>query len=380
MQPEQTSSHRRLLIIGASARSAAWSAWRAGYAPAAIDCFADRDLMARASCRRVTAYPRGLGSAARQFSEMPWMYVGALENQPQIIDQIARHRELLGNGGEVVRRARDPWRFATAVQKAGFKTPETTLSPPAGKELWLQKRFHSAAGLGVARWNAAPSASQGVYYQQFIDGTLWSSLHLGANRDAMLLSVQRQWAGAAELGAREFLYCGSFTTPPDHYPIPRDQLDALGRVLADAFGLVGLFGVDWIFAEGTIWPLEVNPRYTASCEVVEWSTNWPLIDWHVRACRTHTLPQLPNASQAEICGKGILYSLERGTATAALSQFVDQLNIGRSWPVVADIPATGEPLLPGHPIVTLFARGVSLDDVQAQIIELAGAVRRLLTS
>ena len=43
--------------------------------------------------------------------------------------------------------------------------------------------------------------------------------------------------------------------------------------MADAvtrdFGLVGLNGIDFIARAGVPWPIEVNPRYSASMELLE---------------------------------------------------------------------------------------------------------------
>src|SRR3954454_20820898 len=73
-----------LLLIGASVRSLAQSARRAGLDPTAIDLFADRDLLATCPARRVDshAYPHDLDRLASGLAAGPWMYAGALENHP----------------------------------------------------------------------------------------------------------------------------------------------------------------------------------------------------------------------------------------------------------------------------------------------------------
>ena len=44
------------------------------------------------------------------------------------------------------------------------------------------------------------------------------------------------------------------------------KLQRLGEVLASASGLMGWFGIDYVLRDGEPWPVEVNPRYTASVE------------------------------------------------------------------------------------------------------------------
>src|SRR5436305_9759061 len=114
-QPAQT-----LVIIGASARAAAYSALRAGFAPLACDLFADVDLKRICAAERVRDYPHGLAPAAAGYPTAPWLYTGGLENHPDLVDEIARDRPLLGVPGEVLRAVRDPFRVAAAMKKHGL--------------------------------------------------------------------------------------------------------------------------------------------------------------------------------------------------------------------------------------------------------------------
>ena len=54
--------------------------------------------------------------------------------------------------------------------------------------------------------------------------------------------------------------------------------------LASAFGLVGWFGVDYVLRDGNPWPVEINPRYTASLEIHELASGRSLLAEHRRAC------------------------------------------------------------------------------------------------
>ena len=104
-----SASKERLLIVGASVRAAAFSALRAGFRPLAADKFADTDLTACCPARRVADYPRGLPAAVSAWPPCGWMYTGALENHPALVDRLAASRPLDGNPGPVLRRIRDPF-------------------------------------------------------------------------------------------------------------------------------------------------------------------------------------------------------------------------------------------------------------------------------
>ncbi len=82
----------RLALVGASVRSAAQSALRAGYQPVGADLFADSDLEGKNRFVRITDYPAGLASWLAQTPCAGWIYTGGLENYPNqhdfIIEQL----------------------------------------------------------------------------------------------------------------------------------------------------------------------------------------------------------------------------------------------------------------------------------------------------
>ena len=109
-----------ILIVGASARAAAMSARRGGLNPWAADMFGDQDLRACCPVERIDDYPNGLERVLAAAPAGPWMYTGALENYPDLVDRMAALRPLYGIGGESLRAVRDPQRLAAAVRAAGF--------------------------------------------------------------------------------------------------------------------------------------------------------------------------------------------------------------------------------------------------------------------
>src|SRR6266481_3262332 len=101
-----------LIVLGASARAAAFSARRAGFQPYAIDLFADRDLAAICPAEKIRRYPYDFLVSLAAAPRAPWIYTGGLENFPRLVDLLATLRPLLGNPGSVLRQVRDPLRLA----------------------------------------------------------------------------------------------------------------------------------------------------------------------------------------------------------------------------------------------------------------------------
>src|SRR4051812_32958075 len=114
------STGQGVLIVGASTRAAAFSALRAGLAPRCLDLFADADLRARCPAVRVPAdrYPHGLAELADAEPPGPWLYTGALENRPRLVEAIALRRPLWGNASGELALVRNPQYLAAVLHEA----------------------------------------------------------------------------------------------------------------------------------------------------------------------------------------------------------------------------------------------------------------------
>jgi uncharacterized protein len=399
----------RLLILGASARAAAMSARRGGFESWAADRFCDLDLQACCPAIRVESYPADFVSALTTAPDGAWLYTGALENHPELIDRLAEIRPLYGIGGAALRAVRDPLRLATVLQRAGISMPECSLSgdglPQDGS--WLIKPFASAGGIGIEPWTTVAAARAGkatnqrpCYFQRRTDGLPVAAVYVAAAGRATLLGVTRQllgepWCGLTATHGHAYRYCGS-VGPLEMTASLQSRFEQLGNVLAAEFSLVGLFGVDAIIRQSDhgaaeIWPIEVNPRYTASVEVLERGCGAEPIRSHLSAFGG-VLPEdersaiggnsLSNKQTKDAVvqpnGKAILFARSDLTVKAALIDWIDDYNRGRQWPLVADIPAAGTTIRRGHPIVSLFAVGRDERSVMAALQALAAKVEARL--
>ena len=72
------------------------------------------------------------------------------------------------------------------------------------------------------------------------------------------------------------------------------------------FGLVGLNGVDFIARRGVPYPIEVNPRYSASMELIERAHGSIMFEIHSRPSRGFLPTSLP--AQRWIQGKAIVFA------------------------------------------------------------------------
>ncbi|MEJ2760917.1 MAG: ATP-grasp domain-containing protein [Gammaproteobacteria bacterium] len=364
-----------ILIIGASARAAAFSTDRAGYAPYWLDQYGDADLRERFPGLAVTAgdYPRGLTAAAGRLPPMPFMLTGAMENHLAVLDALAGERPLLGNDSAICRAVRDPFAMHQCLEAAGLPGPVVTTVPAEGGN-WLCKPLRSAGGQDIAVYEGGAVPS-GCYLQEFIQGQHVSAVFVGDGRRAWLAGVTRQLVGKAAFHAAPFAYCGSLG-PLALEAAEARQWRAVGNAVTDAFGLRGLFGVDAVQRGESIYPVEVNPRYTASVEVIEAGTGLALIDHHIRACRGEGREAA--APRQDCFGKCHLF------APARLGIDIDLLTLPMPCEMdavtLADVPPPGTLIEAGRPVLTLLAGGRDQRECLRLLTEGAAAVLKRVRS
>jgi len=128
-----------LLIVGASVRSAAQAAARAGFEVTGIDQFNDRDLRGCAAVMRVRDFPNEIPRLARRVPRCHWMYTGGMENAPELVEAISRWHPLWGTGPAALRQVRDPWQLGHVLRRAGLLFPELrSEAPQQGCGQWLR--------------------------------------------------------------------------------------------------------------------------------------------------------------------------------------------------------------------------------------------------
>lgn len=363
-----------LLILGASARAAAFSALRAGLRPWCVDLFADADLEARCPATRLRGpYPAAFADVIGSDLRGPWMYTGGLENHPRLIARMARQRQLWGNGPEALVLARDPAQLAIAAHEAGLPAP--SLDPLSRSGPWLLKPRAGAGGHGIRMWKGEDGPiPDKCYLQQFIEGPSASAVFVGPT----LLGVTRQLVGEEFLHAPRFTYCGSIG-PLSIGHSREKRIQTLGEVLVARCKLRGLFGIDGILRDGMFWPIEINPRYTASIEVLEHATDLRAMELHATAFNpdwragsvslTSAFPlegsRLPLAAKAILYARADLVFPDNGPWRDAPADF-------------ADLPHAHDTIEAGTPILTLIARGKEEDSCLAVLRRRAAEVEACL--
>jgi predicted ATP-grasp superfamily ATP-dependent carboligase len=360
----------RVLIAGVSARAAAESAARAGFAVTAIDAFGDLD---QHPAVRSVSLPRdarerfSAEAAARAASSIACdavSYLSNFENHPEAVDALAAGRQLWGNTPAVLRRVRDPLLVTLALRRRGIAAPEV-LRPdvPGGssdRRRWLVKPLASGGGHRVRLWRRGAPVPPDSYLQEEVDGTPGAVVFVASGRRAVPLGISRQLIGERVFGAGGYRYCGSILGAAGDAQFTRDEalVDAANGIacaVTEEFGIVGVNGIDFVARDGIPLPVEVNPRWSSSIELVERAYGISAFGTHAAACDTGVLPDfdLVRARRAGgAIGKAVIFAMRDFTTGDACSWLADQAAAG-----IRDVPHPGERISAGRPICTVYAAG-----------------------
>ena len=368
-----------VLIAGVSTRAAAESAATAGYAVTGFDAYGDLDHHPSV---RIVSLPRDLGvpftahAAARAVREVVCdavAYLSSFENYPRAVQTLATDRALWGNPPEVLRRVRDPFLLMATLRRRGFNVPNVRDSvPPTGR--WVLKPRRSGGGHGVRRWIEQTAVPSRCYLQEMIDGTPGSIVFVAAAGRVVPLGIARQLVGEAAFGAGDYRYCGNILSARgDEMDSIVDVACALAVAVAAEFHLVGVNGIDFIISEDVPYPVEVNPRWSASMELVERAYGLSMFGIHAAACATGTLPNFDLRAARQrptVWGKAIVFTREPATAPDTRPWLDDSS--------VRDVPHPGESFAAGQPVCTVLAESDDVARCYEALVARALAVYEML--
>jgi uncharacterized protein len=418
-----------VLLAGISTRAAAESAARAGFTVTAIDAFADLDQHAGVrslSLRRDFGAPVSAHAAARAARSVECSavaYGSSFENHPRAVTTLAAGRALWGNPPEVLRRVRDPILLAHVLRRRGLDVPASCWSvhlsgvmaqdsdvghalqgvprerPPdrlrqgygeprrsaassltraeaegGARREWLVKPLASGGGHRVRPWRRTTRVPHGCYLQELVEGTSGSIVFVAAGGRTVPLGISRQLAGDRVFGASGYRYCGNILAAADDAVFARDAplVDAacaLAGVVAEEFRVIGLNGIDFIARDGVPYAIEVNPRWSASMELVERAYGLSVFGAHAEACAAGRLPTFDLARArrgAGAIGKAVVFARRDVVAGDTRAWLAD--------PSVRDVPHPGERIQAGRPVCTVFAEARDAAACYTALVRRADAV------
>ncbi len=423
----------RIIIAAASARALAASSLRARRPVSTIDLFADPDT--KAICRESNRHL--LSDQAPNFAiQCPSMEAVAktvenLMKDPSVWGQVSPPTLLVGGGLENYLRTHRRGDILTEEKGIGggetarvrhvynFCKRNSILFPSITQKLnthqtgqrALVKTDFSSGGLGVRFANKDSTLEDGQYFQNYVDGQSISACYLAPAKfegaglpRVMMLGVFEPIASASyEASASHVLSASHKRSEQDvEAPLPFryggsvgpvkvarlsapviDEFKRVGLLAADHFGLAGVFGIDFVLEQNKLWMLEINPRITASAELVEHAAlqtmpDFSIVQLHLDAVVGDVEPESAALQACQemtqdgrIFAKQVVYRHHAETQALKMSQthldamvshFDDFDRVPQSPPtlgkaVISDVPAPGTEIFAGHPVLTVHVSG-----------------------
>ena len=365
------SDNATLILIGASVRALAFSCIRAGYNPWCIDLYADEDLTKNCPTTLITkSFPDEISDLIKTAPKVPILYTGGLENHSALLQSLSAERTVLGITGNTLTNLRNTPEFYNLLKSKQINTPNIiTSTKDLNKETsYLRKPKYRSGGLGIKPFEPSKQTmvdDSDFYYQEFIKGESRSAIFCFTESGFELLGTSIQSSGTQSLHASDFLYSGSMG-PVKPCNSELTELQTIGEIISSNYRPRGLLGMDYILNESRVYPLEINPRYTASMEVLELALGQNFITKHMQAFGFKAICENPARTEPSVIGKAIYYA-PHDVLIPEDAPWVSIEANPRLFSTFADIPRANSAIDKVSPVVTIFAKADSLNDVKAQL-------------
>lgn len=370
------------LLAGVSVRALMESAAASGYKARGIDFFGDLDALRHGHTIKLKDLGReqtvkSLLEAAKEIPCAGLVYSSGPENTPDELEFWEKRGLLRGNERSVLRKVRDPWELKRCLESNGHRMPpflsvdEWKESAREGK--WLLKALNRGSCHGIIELpenlDSAPDYLMELnrfspyIVQRYIEGVSASATFLANGREALVVGTSRQLINR---GGGLFYYKGNIVPleigESMDYEHLISKINDLAGCLTLCFGLKGVNTVDFILNSEGVWVLEVNPRWSASVELIERYLGKSLFDEHLRACAGGGLPRFSDAVpevlggaafNARYVGKRLVLA-EKTMVTGLMEEKGFQYLYERG---IRDIPRSATTIEEGQPICTVLAGG-----------------------
>ena len=354
--------------MATSGRAIAQGLKSLGHSVYVVDGFADIDTRAAATeYKRVNRshYSLDQHEVVKVVSELKTkstfdglFYDAALECNPNLLDEI-NISSVVGNTSQVLNTCKNPEVFFPSLDRLSISYPEISLNPGLKntEEGWLVKQAQSTGGFGVNHITNDIAYGENSYIQKKIKGLNFSITFLANGEKVLALGFNTLWNEALNDDV-PFAYSGAINYVNLEESVKQTALDYI-EVMTKEFELLGLNSIDFIYANGSVYVLEINPRIPASYELYE-TKNGELMQEHIQACN---IRQLPEVTRAHILrAHAIVHAPSNITVPANML-----------WPLwTADRPHAQEVINKHEPVCSIFAGGQN----SAQVYEMIKTRKR----
>jgi len=262
---------KKVNIIGSRVRPFVENAHRHGYDVCVVDGFNDWD-----SARFGRLMPEKPADPMEIFDRHPEMgpgrvlFCAPVESRPDSIAGASAKMKTLNADSRAVAKCRE-LEFLRETATDGVMFPETTLSPAKDGGRWLVKDIKGSGGVHVKISDGAEPLEFGQYRQRLVNGSSVGACFLsashGGNVSTKLMGIASHVMNREEFGQDRFRF-GGLVYPARVEEKDMEAIRRFGERAARRAGLAGWWGADFIINGSGVHLLEINPRFTATMELV----------------------------------------------------------------------------------------------------------------
>ncbi len=381
-----------IAIVGFSARAAAQCAKRQGFEVIAVDFCADRDLISECRAHYRLDDPEWPNTLNSLHPSTPLLLTGGMEHRLELVDQCHSVRKRFGPIGKQLSAIRSLDNWARWAVSCDIGWPVTLRGSPDESGLpkqlflggWLLKPFQSAGGIGITDFINESELSDSffkdhskIYLQQRLPGRTIGITFLSSEFGSTLVGAAAAWPNNSKPFRASYIYRGSFGPTPLTSP-QIDKLQLFANLVGSESGLLGLWQADFLEHDGELTLLEINPRWSASMDILDVCLALGLVEKHYE-CICKTMCQAgfeglatkacKRAKQPNdaILGKMIVYAPATFTVSQTqsdawwMNRWEGDLSSIRNGNQFADIPCVGTDIAEGDPILTIMTTSISAD-------------------
>jgi predicted ATP-grasp superfamily ATP-dependent carboligase len=299
-----------LFMIGFTCRALAQCARRDGFLPTVIDRCGDRDTREAAnryrdwlpdpqqSIEAMDEYLAAFGSPSGASKSLPLFCIlaGGTENNIALIEGLSRRFSNLMKPESFI--AMRSWRnWKSWAESSGLFSPRTcelsTFRPEVARmnstQGLLVKDLNQAGGLGISTWESEQEPKDLGFdskidhrvVQERIDGEAIGVTFLSSSHGSIALGCTEAWPPQTHPWG-SYIYHGSIG-PVSLSRVEWAALDGFAERVACHANWLGLWQADFIRKNDRWYLLEINPRWTASMELLDASIGLRIVQLHCLA-------------------------------------------------------------------------------------------------
>lgn len=312
-----------------------------------------------------------------------FIYTSSWDNHPELLSELESLNNLTfaANNSDVINKLcskKGLYDLFKVIKKTALKTPEIIFDKDIIKERlnkdeflnsdkkFLLKPLKSGGGREIELIYSLKDYSRikgklindNYYFEEYIDGELYSAQFGADTRNSKLISITKQLNALNTENA--FQYGGNILIKADQQL--RKILQETADLLTSIYGLKGINGFDFIIRNDEMYFLELNPRFTAAVELL-----LPIYSEDVfkiyfeKEIKKNYLHKYLNTDIKE-SGKIIYYAKSDLKVKDDLNKLNSKnirdsiIESGQNNYFIKDLPQIGEKFLKGDPVFTLIIK------------------------